>query len=303
MQEADRTAPPTADAATPADPATTLLQRLEAATGRDAVLYYSAWQQWPGPSPGVAARLALDDSDKTALMAVCRGLGDGRGLDLLLHTPGGDLAASESLISFLRARFGQDIRAVVPQIAMSAGTILACACREIVMGPYSNIGPFDPQIGGTLPAHAVVEEFAAAAAEIDIEPARAALWEPILRKYPIGLVSKARRAIEMADDVVSAALGSGMFRDDPDAEAKIDRIVKTLGSYAITKMHGRHIERSTARDLGLAVTDLEADPAVEDAVLALHFHVLDEFESGRTLKLIQSRNVRRAVRHDDPSGG
>ena len=48
---------------------------------------------------------------------------EGRGLDLILHTPGGDMAATESLVDYLRAMFGTDICAFVPQLAMSAGTI------------------------------------------------------------------------------------------------------------------------------------------------------------------------------------
>ena len=48
--------------------------------------------------------------------------------------------------------------AFVPQLAMSGGTMMACACREIYMGRQSSIGPTDPQFGGT-PASGIVEEF------------------------------------------------------------------------------------------------------------------------------------------------
>ena len=44
--------------------------------------------------------------------------------------------------------FGNDIRVIVPQIAMSAGTMIASAAREIIMGQHSNIGPIDPQYAG-----------------------------------------------------------------------------------------------------------------------------------------------------------
>src|SRR5690349_23814561 len=50
-----------------------------------------------------------------------------------------------------------DVRAFVPQIAMSAGTMIACSCKEIFMGKHSNLGPVDPQING-LHAYAVVEQ-------------------------------------------------------------------------------------------------------------------------------------------------
>jgi len=35
--------------------------------------------------------------------------------------------------------FGTNIRAIVPQLAMSAGTMIALSCKEIVMGKQSNL--------------------------------------------------------------------------------------------------------------------------------------------------------------------
>ena len=38
-----------------------------------------------------------------------------KGLDLILHTPGGDIAATESLVDYLYSMYGKDIRVIVPQ--------------------------------------------------------------------------------------------------------------------------------------------------------------------------------------------
>jgi ClpP class serine protease len=87
-------------------------------------------------------------------MNFIHGLDRTKGLDLILHTPGGDVAATESIIEYLRQMFGNNVRAIVPQMAMSAGTMIACSCKSIVMGKQSNIGPIDPQLGG-IPADVV----------------------------------------------------------------------------------------------------------------------------------------------------
>ena len=42
--------------------------------------------------------------------------------------------------------FGEDIRAIIPQTSMSGGTMIACSCKEILMGKHSSLGPVDPQI-------------------------------------------------------------------------------------------------------------------------------------------------------------
>ena len=93
--------------------------------------------------------LGISDADKSGFMTVFHQLDPKKGLDLILHTPGGDMAATESLINYLRSYFGNDVRAIIPQIAMSGGAMIACSCKEIIMGKQSNIGPFDPQIYNT----------------------------------------------------------------------------------------------------------------------------------------------------------
>ncbi len=122
-------------------------------TGRNVIVYYSGWLQKSGvPNSGI------NDADKNGLMTVIHGMDRKKGLDILLHTPGGEVAATESIVDYLHSMFDTNIRAIVPQLAMSAGTMIACACREIVMGKHSSLGPIDPQFRG-IPAHGVVEEF------------------------------------------------------------------------------------------------------------------------------------------------
>lgn len=112
-------------------------------TDRNIIAYYSAFMQKPRIDG-----TGIDDNDKNAFMQAVCGLDRSKGLDLILHTPGGQIAAAESLVSYLKALFGKDVRVFVPQIAMSAGTMIALSSKEIVMGKQSNLGPIDPQFGG-----------------------------------------------------------------------------------------------------------------------------------------------------------
>ena len=75
----------------------------------------------------------------------------GPDLDLIVHSPGGSSEAAEQIVRYLRSRYSY-IRVIVPLQAMSAGTMIACAADEIVMGRESALGPVDPQFqlpGGT----------------------------------------------------------------------------------------------------------------------------------------------------------
>ena len=83
-------------------------------------------------------------------------------LDLILHSPGGTLPATQAIVRALRGRYDH-IRVFVPQRAMSAATMLACAADQIIMAGFASLSPTDPMvivptIGGSmmLPAQAVV---------------------------------------------------------------------------------------------------------------------------------------------------
>ncbi len=66
-----------------------------------------------------------------AFIEVCYAL-EGETLDLILHSPGGSPEAAEAIVSYLRSRFSS-IRVIVPQLAMSAATMIACAADQIVL--------------------------------------------------------------------------------------------------------------------------------------------------------------------------
>lgn len=264
------------------------LKALHRRTGRNTIVYYSAWLQKGSLLPAeFRPHFAINDLDKNGFMSAIHKLDRSKGLDLILHTPGGDMAATESLIQYLRSMFGTDIRAIVPQIAMSGGTMIACAAKEILMGLHSNIGPFDPQIGGVA-AQAILEEFQRAGNEMASDPKKAFLWQPIIQKIGPGMISACQNAIAAADDVVRSNLMSGMFAGDPDAAAKAQRVIDALGSHAATKMHNRHIEKKQAKDMGLVIVDLESDAKLQDAVLSVHHACMITFEQGSAYKFIEN---------------
>jgi ATP-dependent protease ClpP protease subunit len=263
------------------------LAKLTKLTKRNTIIYYSGWLQ-KRSQQGSAPDFGLNDLDKNGFMSVVHGLDRSLGLDLLLHTPGGDMAATESIIDYLRQTFGRDIRAVVPQIAMSGGSMIACACREIVMGRQSNIGPFDPQIGG-VPAQAIKEEFERAAKEMQSNQLAAFVWQPILAKYNLGFISTVEKAILMADAVVKQNLVDCMFHGDADADRIAQKIVDTLGSHAATHMHARHIHKDRASQLGLKIVSLEDDPKLQDAVLSVHHATMITFEQTPMFKIIENQ--------------
>ena len=77
---------------------------------------------------------------------------------------------------------------------MSAGTMIALSCKEIVMGKQSNIGPIDPQFGG-MSCAGVIEEFDNALNSIKANPASVPLWQVIISKYHPTFLGDCQKAI------------------------------------------------------------------------------------------------------------
>ncbi|MCF8235653.1 MAG: hypothetical protein K9G67_12145 [Bacteroidales bacterium] len=112
---------------------------LQQYTKRNTIIYASRWTSGDAPPQMVS----INDEDVQAFMQAIAGL-KGSNLDLVLHTGGGSAESTDAIVSYLRQKF-DDIRIIIPQAAMSAGTMFACSADKIVMGKQSSIGPIDPQ--------------------------------------------------------------------------------------------------------------------------------------------------------------
>lgn len=260
------------------------LAKLHKYTGRNVIAYYSGWLSRPPQVPN----LDIGDDDKNGFMSAVHQLDRSKGLDLILHTPGGNIAATESLVEYLWEMFDKDIRVVVPQLAMSCGTMIACASKAIVMGKQSSLGPIDPQFGGVA-AQAVLDEFEMAVQNIQANPASAPLWQAIIGKYHPTFLLECIQAIEWSRNMVKTWLMQNMFAGDGDAaQAKAEAAVHTLGDHAGTKTHSRHLSAALCKSIGLNVIDLEADNKLQDLVLTVHHAFMHTFGMTGAIKLIEN---------------
>ena len=219
------------------------------------------------------------------------------GLDLILHTPGGRIAATQSIVDYLHKMFKGDLRAVVPQIAMSGGTMMACSCHTIMMGTHSNLGPIDPQLRG-LPAYGVIEEFRRAIREIKRDPTRIAVWQPILGKYYPTFISECENAIKWSNEFVLEQLKRTMFGRDPKAAEKAAKIVRALTAYRVNKGHDRHIHFEDCQRMGLKVEKIETDPEFQDLLLTVHHCYMHALMNTPSFKIIENHKGIAFVKQD-----
>lgn len=249
-------------------------------TGRNVIAYYSGWLQKRGQLDA-----NVNDKDKSAFMLNIHKMDRTKGLDLILHTPGGDLAATESIVYYLHQMFGNDIRAIIPQISMSAGTMIAFSCKEIMMGKQSNLGPIDPQVGGVA-CQAVLDEFEQAKKDIKANPQSALLWQTIISKYHPTFLGICKNSIEWSEKLALGWLKNNMCNGD---EKKADVILKEFSDHMANKSHARHISKDRCKELGVNIVEMEADNELQDLILTTHHAFMHTFTNSSAVKIVENQ--------------
>lgn len=258
--------------------------------GRNVIVYATKWTQGDAP-PGMTS---ITNEDLSGLMEVVHGL-TGPDLDLILHSPGGSPAAAEALVKYLRSKFAH-IRVIVPQMAMSAATMIACSADSIVMGKHSFLGPIDPQfllptgIGESrrfVPADVIKREFDQAVQECS-DPKKVGAWMWKIQQYGPGLLVECENAITLSKLLVKDWLAAYMFKGDTDATTKAERIGEWLGNHDAFKTHSRPLDRDVLDAQGLKIEHMEADQAEQDAYLSVFHTYMHTFNSTGAVKIIEN---------------
>lgn len=237
-------------------------------------------------------------------MEVSHGL-EGDALDLILHSPGGSPEAAEAIVAYLRSRFSH-IRVIVPQLAMSAATMIACAADSIVLGRHSFLGPTDPQILLTtslgtrmIPAQAILDQFDRAQRQCD-DPARLSAWIPMLSQYGPDLLMQCEAALDMSRELVKTWLQTYMFKEDRNPSAKAEAVSEWLADHKRFKSHGRHIPRADAVRRGLSIAMMEDDASLQDFALSVFHAATRAFGATPSVKIVENHTGRAFVKHHMP---
>ena len=269
---------------------------------RDVILYASGWLQ----KPETTNDSTISDEDIQGFMEVCSNL-QGPRLDLILHSPGGSPLAAEAIVSYLRSRF-KHIRVIVPQLAKSAATMIACAADEIMMGEHSFLGPTDPQLllstplGVRLvPALAIRQQFKRAQKECQ-DPSKLAAWIPMLQQYGPDLLAHCDSVCDLSQELVGTWLKQYMFKcyDTDKKEQEAEKIATWLLNGGDFKSHGRHIERAKLKDQGLRVEDLERDHELQDLSLSVFHATTHIFLRTPMIKIIENHRGRAFIKSRIP---
>ncbi|AKB36167.1 hypothetical protein MSSAC_1577 [Methanosarcina siciliae C2J] len=194
---------------------------------------------------GMPAYQYIDEEDAEQILRWIRRYKD-YPLELILHTPGGQLHASIQIARALR-KHPKKTRVIIPHYSMSGGTIIALAADEIVMDKDAIIGPIEPQIGdflrGTYPAPSWIY-----AAETKKEKAE---------DTTLVMSDISRKALKLTRNVAKELL-EGKVEAGPEGKRRLDDVVEKLVSGEM--IHSTPLSSAEAKELGLPVsTDFPED--------------------------------------------
>lgn len=187
-------------------------------------------------------------------------------LVIFLNSPGGSVETVEKMVDIIRYHY-KEVYFVVPDYAMSAGTIFCMSGNKIFMDYSSSLGPIDPQVFNG-------KEYVPALGYLDqveklLEKSRDNTLTPaefvILQNQDLALLSRYEQAKNLTITLLKKWLVEYKFdnwkihRTDPDKkgnvvteEEKIERaeqIAVMLGDNKLWHSHGRMIGIKSLKEL------------------------------------------------------
>ena len=172
---------------------------------------------------------------------------------LMLASPGGDGEAAVRLVKSMQSRC-KELTVIVPTYAKSAATLIALGAHHIMMAPFSDLGPIDPQImtgRGYVAAKDIIRAFEYATEKVKEAPDTYPIHALMLREVSGLLVREARTALDSSDALLIAALRSNTDIDP----IRADELAGSLKNLLIDREqhHGALFSADDAETAGLPV--------------------------------------------------
>ena len=218
---------------------------------------------------------------------------------VVLDTPGGIVEVVERMVAVLRHAH-QNVIVLVPDRAMSAGTVLALSADHIFMDYFSCLGPIDPQVerGGKLvPALSFIQQFERLnrkATEGTLTAAEYAL----LGKFDPGELHQFEQARELSVELLIKWLSRYKFKDWRRTETRGKEVTAGMREERAKKIadllsdserwhsHGRAIDMATLRgEVGLQVDDFAGLPENVIQSVRSYFGLLNEYMQEKKLPM------------------
>lgn len=262
------------------------LSALSAARGGRDVLVYAADLMKQGPPIGV------DYSDLQPIADQLANL-HGQAIDVVLETPGGAGEVAEDIVRMLHDKY-QTVAFIIPGWAKSAGTIMAMAGNEILMGSTSALGPIDAQNvwqGKQFSADAFLEGLEKIKKETVKAGALNRAYIPILQGISPGEIQAAQNAMKFSEVLARDWLAKYKFKDwtvhsttgqpvtAQQRRGRARQIARVLCNHRRWLTHGKSLRIADLQEMGLKITNYETLASCAEPIARYHALLLMTFQT------------------------
>lgn len=201
---------------------------------------------------------------------------------VILDTPGGIVEVVERIVHIIRHHY-HEVYFLIPDRAMSAGTVFAMAGDRIFMGYFSCLGPIDPQIvknGELVPALSYLNQYQRLYEKAETGQLNMADIT-LLNKLDLGELYRFEQARELSHELLIKWLSNYKFKDWSDSSTgkpvsnekkkkRAEKIAETLSNNEYWHSHGRMISRDTLtspeEEIRLKIENIEDHPHLSPAL-------------------------------------
>ena len=207
-------------------------------------------------------------------------------LVVILETSGGYAEVAERIANLFHKHYNS-VEFVVPNYAMSAGTILVMSGNEIWMDYFSILGPIDPQLEGPkgqpIPAHGYLVQYDRLIKKSKRNQITTAELQFLLEKFDPAELYQYEQEMNLSVTLLKEWLVKYKFRTwnktdtrrlkvtEKRKRACAQFVAKELNNTKKWHSHSRGISMETLRrDIKLKINDLEDKPALKSCVKAYY---------------------------------
>lgn len=216
---------------------------------------------------------------------------DQKALTVVLTTGGGYIEVTQRIVETIRHHYSH-VNFVIPDVAYSAGTVLAMSGDAIYMDYFSRMGPIDPQVenakGELIPALGYLERYEGLLRKADEGKITLAEVQLLIDGFNQAELYMYDQARELSISLLKKWLVEYKFKEwsetetrkipvsPQDKEARAEEIARQLNETGRWHSHGHGISATVLEEeLKLRIDDFGETPRVKEAVHDYHTLLTD----------------------------
>lgn len=216
---------------------------------------------------------------------------------VILETVGGSIETAERIANVFRHHYPAEVNFLVPNFAMSAGTVLVMSGDNIFMDYYSILGPIDPQLrhrdGHLVPALGYLEKYDELIERSRNGSLSAAELAILVERFDQAQIHRFEQARDHSVDLLKQWLAVYKFKNWKTTETGNKRVTKKLretraGEIAKVlndtkrwRSHARGLSIEVLRrDVNLMVSNFGDDPELNRRVRS-YYRLLKDHMTGK----------------------